>query len=106
MLKQRNYIVVEKNKVFATKKAKVLIEALGETILASPEMTAKWELRLKEIGQGLSSPRSFMEQTKKLSFKVVNDAITKASNWNFSGLEYEVKASTSFSRAGKRFRKS
>ncbi len=94
MLKDRDYIEVVKNNVFATKKAKILIEALGENILTSAEMTAKWEQRLAEIGQGKASPRTFVEQTKMLATKIVEDAISKAEGWAFQGLEYEVKTSS------------
>ncbi|PJW17952.1 DNA topoisomerase III [Geobacillus sp. WSUCF-018B] len=87
MLKERKYIEVKKNLVYATDKAKVLIEALGGTILASPEMTAKWEQRLSEIGEGSTSPAAFMEQVKKLAQKVVADAIAAAPNWNFRGVD-------------------
>lgn len=91
MLKDRNYIEVVKNQVYATQKARILIEAIGDAILASPEMTAKWEQRLSEIGKGISSPANFMEQTKKLTTKIVNDAANKSKQWNFQGLEYKVK---------------
>lgn len=87
MLKERKYIEVKNNLVYATDKAKVLIEALGGTILASPEMTAKWEQRLSEIGEGAASSAAFMEQAKKLAQKVVADAIAAAPSWNFSGLD-------------------
>ena len=43
MLKDRKYIDVKKNLVYATAKAKILITAVGDELLASPEMTAKWE---------------------------------------------------------------
>jgi DNA topoisomerase III len=91
MLQDRKYIEVDKNKVFATKKARILIEAVGENILASPEMTAKWEQRLAEIGQGKASPVTFMEQTKLLSKRIIEDASMKASDWNFQELQYEVE---------------
>ncbi|MGL4819392.1 MAG: DNA topoisomerase, partial [Bacilli bacterium] len=45
VLKQRKYIDVQKNLVYATPKGKLLITALGESILASPLLTAKWEQR-------------------------------------------------------------
>ncbi|QOY34164.1 DNA topoisomerase III [Anaerobacillus isosaccharinicus] len=91
MLKDRNYIEVIKNKVYATKKAKILIKAVGENILASPEMTAKWEQRLGEIGQGKASPATFMEQTKKLSKQIIDNATSRAKEWDFQNLVYEVK---------------
>lgn len=94
MLKDRQYIEVERNLVFATKKAQVLIEAIGDNILASPEMTAKWEQRLSEIGQGTASAVTFMEQTKKLTTKLINEAAASSKEWQFQGLEYEVKGRT------------
>jgi DNA topoisomerase-3 len=89
MLKERKYIEVKKNQVYATDKAKVLIEAIGDKILASPEMTAKWEQRLSEIGEGKASAASFMEQVKKLSAKIIQDAIEMSETWNFAGLDTE-----------------
>lgn len=89
MLKTRNYIKVEKNQVFATEKGILLIDVIGEKILASPEMTAKWEQRLREIGQGQASPASFMTQTKRLSQKIVDDAKEHSGNWDFSNVKIE-----------------
>ncbi len=102
MLKDRNYIEVEKNVVYATKKAQILIEAIGNSLLASPEMTAKWEQRLAEIGQGTAAPGVFMEQTKKLSTKIIEDAKVKATEWDFTGLEYEIKKTTTKFSIGKK----
>ncbi|MEZ0116452.1 UNVERIFIED_ORG: hypothetical protein ABRZ91_000409 [Heyndrickxia coagulans] len=87
ILKDRKYIEVKKNQVYATDKAKVLIRAIGGKILASPEMTAKWEKRLREIGKGAAEAAAFMEQTKKLSRKIVQDAVQAAAEWDFSGLK-------------------
>lgn len=95
MLKDRKYIDIKRNQVFATDKAKVLIEAVGDHILASPEMTAKWEQRLSEIGEGQASPSVFMEQTKKLSTKIVSDAIDISTSWRFEGLKVESIQRTS-----------
>ncbi|WP_338786580.1 DNA topoisomerase III [Metabacillus sp. FJAT-53654] len=95
MLKDRKYIDIKKNQVYATDKGKVLIAAIGDHILASPEMTAKWEQRLSEIGEGQASPSLFMEQTKKLSTKIVSDAITVAPNWSFEGLKVDSIQRTS-----------
>lgn len=89
MLKDRKYIDVVKNQVFATEKGMLLIDAIGEKILASPEMTAKWEQRLSEIGEGKASATTFMEQTKKLSEKIVTDAISQSKEWNFNHIEID-----------------
>ncbi|WP_018662174.1 DNA topoisomerase III [Heyndrickxia acidiproducens] len=89
ILKDRKYIEVRKNQVYATDKAKVLIRAIGDKILASPEMTAKWEQRLHEISNGQASAAVFMEQSKKLSAKIVQDAIRASQSWDFTGLKVE-----------------
>ncbi|SDY93257.1 DNA topoisomerase-3 [Evansella caseinilytica] len=90
VLKQRKYISVSKNQVHATDKGKLLIEAVGASILASPEMTAKWEQRLRQIGEGKSSAEAFMEQAKKLARKLVEDAAAQSANWRFDHLDLET----------------
>ncbi|MDQ6599388.1 DNA topoisomerase III [Bacillus salipaludis] len=84
MLKDRLYIQVTKNLVYATAKAKILIEAIGQQILASPEMTAKWEQKLKEISEGSASPKHFMEQTNKMVVHLINTSVDQSTNWSFS----------------------
>lgn len=84
MLKDRLYIEVKKNLVFATAKARILIEAIGTEILASPEMTAKWEQKLKEISEGAASPKQFMEQTKKMVHHLINTCVGQSEQWIFS----------------------
>ena len=87
VLKDRKYIEVRKNQVFATNKGKLLIQSIGPSILASPEMTAKWEQRLHEIGEGKASPEEFMEQAKKLSLKLIDDAQKQSTEWSFEGMD-------------------
>ncbi|EIJ78584.1 DNA topoisomerase III [Bacillus methanolicus PB1] len=89
VLKDRKYIEVKKNQVFATNKGKVLIKSIGESILASPEMTAKWEQRLHEIGEGKASPKEFIEQAKKLAIKLIEDAKKQSKTWKFEGYDLE-----------------
>jgi DNA topoisomerase III len=88
MLKDRGYIEIKKNLVYATAKAKILIQALGGQVLASPEMTAKWEKRLKEIGQGEASPKQFIEQTEKMVAHLVMQTTEASATWSF---ETEIK---------------
>lgn len=87
VLKDRKYIEVRKNQVFATNKGKLLIQSIGPSILASPEMTAKWEQRLHEIGEGKASAEEFMEQAKKLSLKLIDDAQKQSTEWSFEGMD-------------------
>lgn len=83
MLKDRAYIQISKNLVYATAKAKILIQSVGEQILASPEMTAKWEQRLKEVGEGSASPKQFMELTSKMVIHLVNETTEGSTKWDF-----------------------
>lgn len=85
MLKERKYIEIRKNLVYATAKGKILIKAVGDTLLASPEMTAKWEQRLKEISEGKASPKNFIEQTNKMITHLISTAVSKEAEWEFSG---------------------
>ncbi|BDH61467.1 DNA topoisomerase [Lysinibacillus sp. PLM2] len=88
-LKDRKYIEIKKNQVIATTKGMLLIEALGESILTSPSMTARWEQRLAEIGLGKASPKVFMEQVKKLAYKLITDANEREKEWAFNQNEVE-----------------
>ncbi|MDQ0155139.1 DNA topoisomerase III [Robertmurraya andreesenii] len=84
MLKERKYIEVHKNLVYATAKAKILIQAVGDEILASPEMTAKWEQRLKEISEGQAVPKHFMELTNKMIDHLISTTVKASSSWEFN----------------------
>ncbi len=84
MLKDRKYIEVNKNLVFATAKAKILIDSIGPQILSSPEMTAKWEQRLKEISEGTASPKHFIEATNNMIDHLISATIGQAAEWVFS----------------------
>ncbi|MET3195381.1 DNA topoisomerase III [Bacillus sp. OAE603] len=95
-LKNRKYIDVKKNQVYATDKGKLIIYALGENILTSPEMTAKWEQRLSEIGDGKASSIDFMDQAKKLTEKIIHDAFQNESQWNFSDYRIDEMKSAKF----------
>ena len=84
ILKDRGYMTVKRNIVAPTEKGRLLIEALGESVLTSAEMTAKWEQRLREIGKGEASSVTFMEQTKKLVEHLLQEAQTQGQSWDFS----------------------
>jgi len=87
MLKDRNYIEINKNLVYATGKAKILIRSIGQEILASPEMTAKWEQRLKDISNGEASPKQFMEQTNKMIAHLIEVTVKNGERWIFTEKE-------------------
>lgn len=84
MLKSRKYIEVKRNVVYATAKAKILITAIGSELLASPEMTAKWEKRLKEISEGKASAKQFMDSTYKMIHHLVMETPKHTNTWIFN----------------------
>src|SRR5699024_5820871 len=45
-LRKQQYIEIKKNKVSVTGKGQILCQAVEGTVLASPEMTAKWDIYL------------------------------------------------------------
>ncbi|WLR43073.1 DNA topoisomerase III [Bacillus carboniphilus] len=95
LLKSRNYIDIKKNQVFATSKGMLIIEALGENLLTSASMTAKWEQRIAEISKGKASPKAFMEQVSKLALKLIEDAKQQKETWSFDQGQVEEICSQS-----------
>ncbi|ARK31483.1 DNA topoisomerase III [Halalkalibacter krulwichiae] len=96
VLKTRGYMTVSRNIVAPTEKGRLLIDALGESLLTSAEMTAKWEQRLREIGKGQASSTDFLEQTKKLVNHLISEAeqqitLLDLSSHDLSGFQRKTK---------------
>src|SRR5699024_1766746 len=58
-------------------KGKILCQAVEGTLLASPEMTAKWETYLKKIGKNEGSQELFLDRIKQMIQSLVEDAPDK-----------------------------
>lgn len=78
-IKKQEYIEVKKNIVNVTKKGEILCESVEGTLLASPSMTAKWELYLKKIGEGKASQEQFVKQTTSFVEKMIQEVPVKLS---------------------------
>jgi len=76
-LKKQQYIEINKNKVSVTKKGQILCQAVEGTVLASPEMTAKWETYLYKIGQNEGSQEHFISKIKQMLASLLKDAPEK-----------------------------
>jgi len=76
-LKKQQYIEINKNKVSVTKKGQILCQAVEGTVLASPEMTAKWETYLHKIGQNEGSQEHFISKIKQMLASLLEDATAK-----------------------------
>lgn len=62
-LKNQSYIEIKKNRVYVTKKGEILCQAVEGTLLAKPELTAKWESYLKKIGKNEGNKQTFIKNT-------------------------------------------
>ncbi|WP_010529471.1 type IA DNA topoisomerase [Lentibacillus jeotgali] len=76
-LKKQQYIEINKNKVSVTGKGQILCRAVEGTVLASPEMTAKWETYLYKIGQNEGSQEHFISKIKQMLASLLKDAPEK-----------------------------
>lgn len=85
-LKNQGYIEVKRNKVNVTPKGEILCQSVEGTLLAKPEMTAKWEGYLRKIGKKQGSKDVFVSQTSKFAKDLIEGA-TKS----IAGLEIDNK---------------
>ncbi|MFL0366127.1 DNA topoisomerase III [Pseudobacillus sp. 179-B 2D1 NHS] len=73
-LKGQKYIEVKRNIVSVTPKGKILCEAVEGTLLASPEMTAKWEQYLRKIGKGEGTQAAFLQKIQQFLHSLICEA--------------------------------
>jgi DNA topoisomerase-3 len=90
-LKDREFIIVEKNTTRVTEKGKLLARVVDGTPLAKPDMTAKWEEYLYQIGKGTKSHIHFIERSKELTMKLIEDAKQRSSSWQLSQSELAIR---------------
>lgn len=79
-VKGQNYIEVKKNIAYVTEKGQIICEAVEGTLLASPTMTAKWELYLQKIGEGTGKQEAFIQNTKKFIEKTIVETGERINN--------------------------
>ncbi|QWH04011.1 type IA DNA topoisomerase (plasmid) [Bacillus mycoides] len=73
-LKKQGYIEVKRNKVSVTPKGEILCESVQGTMLAKPELTAKWEGYLRKIGKKQGSKDIFVSQTSEFIKDLIEGA--------------------------------
>lgn len=79
-VKEQSYIEVKKNIAYVTEKGQIICEAVEGTLLASPTMTAKWELYLQKIGEGTGKQEAFIQNTKKFIEKTIAETGERINN--------------------------
>lgn len=67
------YVEREKKALVPTEKGRALIGLLGESPLASPEMTARWEERLAKMEKGAESRAGFMSGINGFAASLVEE---------------------------------
>ncbi|MDP9424734.1 MAG: DNA topoisomerase, partial [Actinomycetota bacterium] len=67
------YLVREGKVLVPTEKGRALIRLLGESPLASPELTASWEERLARMERGAEPRPAFMEDIRGLALSLVEE---------------------------------
>ncbi|MFL0365189.1 DNA topoisomerase 3 [Pseudobacillus sp. 179-B 2D1 NHS] len=91
-LRKEELYYIKSNKVYASEKGILLIEALGNgMILCSPELTAKWELVLSKIGKGEFDSKRFIDESRKLTIRLIEQLKEEANNWDFAKLITKVE---------------
>ena len=83
-LKKQHYIEIQKNDVTVTQKGAILCQAVENTLLSSPEMTAKWETYLKKIKKEEGSQEAFLENIQKfIDHTLASSAqVIESSDWS------------------------
>lgn len=92
-LKDRDYITITKNIVYITDKGILLCKAIKDSLLSSPAMTAQWEKRLKEIGNGNASSSNFIDITMKFIEKELSTFEIKKNNEEIDNLTNDLNES-------------
>lgn len=76
----REYIISKKNRYHVTPKGVMVCLAVENTLLSSPSMTAEWEKRLKQIGNGEANQNTFIQMIKKFIEKELSLKDEKQNN--------------------------
>lgn len=78
-LLKRNYIVREKKNIVSTENGRKLISIIKDKMLVSPEMTGRWEKKLREIEKGKYSIKRFMSELQEQLEGIVSSVTSDTS---------------------------
>ncbi len=73
---RRNYIEKQRKSLSPTQTGIDLIKTIQNDLLKSPELTGKWEKKLREIEKGEYEPKVFMNELKVMVSEVINNVKT------------------------------
>ena len=70
---KRSYIEKKRKSIYPTEKGLALIGKLDNQLLKSPELTGRWEKKLREIEKGELAPDKFKSELIEMVMKIVNE---------------------------------
>lgn len=76
----REYIEVEKTKLYPTEKGKLLYDMTKNILIGKPEMTATWEEYLAKIGKGEGTQQVFLKNINNFINKTLTSLKSKGIN--------------------------
>lgn len=79
------YIERQSNRLVPASKGIQLV-SLAPKVLSSPELTARWELRLEKISRGQENPESFLADIRKNTIQLVENVKTDTSTYREDNL--------------------
>jgi len=72
---KRKYIERKRKSIVATATGINLIDTIREELLKSPELTGRWEKKLREIERREYDPAKFIEELKQQIYEIVSDVL-------------------------------
>jgi len=102
-LLEGGYISKKGKSLISTQKGRTLIDNVHST-LKSPEMTARWELKLKDIERGKYSPKTFKDEIDALVHDVIRIDTSKM-NAMHASIEADKNSKFLCPKCGKTMRK-
>jgi DNA topoisomerase III len=90
---RRKYIEKQRKSLTPTKTGIGLIDIIQNDLLKSPELTGKWEKKLREIEKGEYEPAKFMDELKTMVSELINNVKQSRSSRKIAHVApVEVKA--------------
>ena len=97
-LLKRTYIKREKKKLISTETGRALLETIHVRMLKSPELTGKWEKKLRDIERGTFTLEAFMDELSAQLQSIINEVKADSSGRQITS--YAQEPQKSYSRSG------
>jgi len=86
---RRHYIVKERKSIYSTPTGEQLIDIIHQDLLKSPELTGRWEKKLREIEYHKYSASQFIEELKQMVQQIVLEVLQDNSSQHVAYTETE-----------------